>query len=420
MGYHYESTATMQRDQITVLRPGLVFDGTGAASKKNTIIVVQASKIVYVGSEQGFDIPAEARYVDLPGKSVLPGLVDSHIHLALGTYGGYLDVMKDTDGIQLATGIINAREMLHAGITTVKDCGARNRVAFDLRNAWKLGLFDGPRILVCGRPLCITGGHFRFCNDNECDSPWDVRKRVRQMLAEGADFIKLMASGGGTPGTDNSRPSFEEEEIQAAVQEAEKFGKTVTAHCEAYECVGRAARAGVHTLAHLGFTKPDGTRGFDEEAVRTIVQKGLYVDPTLQTASAQRDSLREKKKIGTLTEQEKAALEAAEYKVKIKQENLARMLRMGVKFAAGSDGWGLEKCTRLVRTLELMVESGMSRSDAIVSATKNGAESIRMGDLYGTIAEGKEADIIAVNCDPTENISVLRSPVMVMQAGRII
>jgi imidazolonepropionase-like amidohydrolase len=410
----------MQGNEMIVLKPAQIFDGTGAPSEKNTVVLICGRKIVYVGSEGGFDIPSDARYIDLPDQTVLPGLVDSHIHLALGTYGTYLDMMRDTDGVQLATGIVNAREMLRAGITTAKDCGARNRVAFDLRDAWKLGLVEGPRILVSGRPLCITRGHFHFCNNNECDGPWEVRTRVRQMVAEGADFIKLMASGGGTPGTDNSRASFEEEEILAAVQEAEKFGKTVTAHCEAHECVGRATRAGVHTLAHLGFIKPDGTRGFDEKAVRTIVQKGLYVDPTLQTASAQRDALREKKKANTLTDQEKATLEAAEYKIKVKQENLARMMRMGVKFAAGSDGWGLGKCTRLVRTLELMVEAGVSPSAVLVSATKNGAESIRMGHLFGTICEGKEADIIAVDGDPTENISCLRSPVMVIQSGRII
>src|SRR5208283_720645 len=305
--------------------------------------------------------------------------------------------------------------MLHAGITTVKDCGARNQVTFDLRNAWRLGLIEGPRILVCGRPLCITRGHFYFCNDNDCTGPWEVRKRVRQMVGEGADFIKLMASGGGTPGTDNSRPSFEDEELTAAVQEAEKFGKTVTAHCEAYECIGRAARAGVNTLAHLGFIKPDGTRGFDEQAIQTIVQKGLYVDPTLQTASSQRDALRKKT---TLTSEEKTALEAAEYKIKKKQENVTKMFRMGVKFSAGSDGWGLGKCTRLVRTLELMVEAGVPCSETLISATKNGAESIRMGHLFGTIGQGKEADIIAVEGDPTSDITKLKSPYMVMQAGR--
>lgn len=400
----------------------MVVDGTGAAPRKNTVVVVNGSKIAFVGSEGEFDIPAgkSCRYVDLPGKTVLPGLVDAHIHLALGTYGSYMDVMKDSDGVQLATGIINAKQMLDAGITTANDCGARNRVTFDLRDGWRRGLYPGPRMLVSGRPLTVTGGHFYFCNDNECDGPWEVRKRVRQMIKEGADFIKLMASGGGTPGTDNSRPSFEEEEIRAAVEEAEKSGKTVTAHCEAYECVGRAARAGVHTLAHLGFIMPDGGRGFDEEAVRTIVKKGLYVDPTLQTASALRDSLREKKAKYSLTDQERASLEDAEYKIKKKQENFARMLKMGVKFVAGSDGWGLGKCTRLVRTLELMVEAGMSPLEAIVSVTGRVAEASKMSHIYGTIAEGKEADIIAVNGNPTENISALRSPVIVVQAGRII
>ena len=407
----------MQTINTTILKPEWVFDGTSPTRRKNTIVAVRASKIVYVGSEGGFDVPKDANYLDLAGKTVLPGLVDSHIHLALGTYGTYMEVMRDSDGVQLASGIVNAREMLHAGITTVKDCGARNQVTFDLRNAWRLGLIEGPRVLVCGRPLCITRGHFYFCNDNECNGPWEVRKRVRQMVGEGADFIKLMASGGGTPGTDNSRPSFEEEELIAAVQEAEKFGKTVTAHCEAYDCVGRAARAGVNTLAHLGFIKPDGTRGFDEQAIQIIVQKGLYVDPTLQTASSQRDALREKT---MLTLQEKSALEAAEYKIKMKQENVAKMFKMGVKFSAGSDGWGLGKCTRLVRTLELMVEAGVPCSEAIISATKNGAESIRMGHLFGTIGQGKEADIIAVEGDPTSDITQLRSPSMVMQAGRII
>jgi imidazolonepropionase-like amidohydrolase len=310
--------------------------------------------------------------------------------------------------------------MLRAGITTAKDCGARNKVAFDLRNAGKLGLFEGPRILVSGRPLCITGGHFNFCNDNVCDSPWEVRARVRQMISEGADFIKLMASGGGTPGTDNKRPSFEEEELVAAVEEAKKFGKTVTAHCEAYESVGRAARAGVQTLAHLGFILPDGTRGFDEQAVRTIADGGLYVDPTLQTASYERDSLREKERTGTLTSEEKAVLDAAEYKIGKKQDNLLRMFKMGVKFAAGSDGWGLGKCTRLVRTLELMVEAGIPPSEVIVSATKNGAESVGLGHLFGTIAEGMEADLLVIQGNPTVDVGLLRAPLMVMRAGKVV
>jgi len=413
----------MQLDEIAILRPEWLLDGTGAAPMKNTVVAVDGSKILFVGPEEGFDIPSgrKCRQLDLTGKTLLPGLIDSHIHLGLGIDGGYLNMMKNSDGVQLASGIANARQTLKAGITTVKDCGARNRVAYDLRDARRLGLFEGPKILVCGRPLCITGGHFHFCNGNECDGPWEVRRRVRQMLKEGSDFIKLMASGGGTPGTDNRRPSFKEEEIAAAVEEAENFGKTVTAHCEAFDSVGRAARAGVHVLAHLGFLMPDGTRGFDEDAVQTIVKRGLYVDPTLQTASAVRDSLREKNRRGEpLTEKEKASLEDAEYKIRRKQENFSRMLKMGVEFVAGSDGIGLGNCARLVRTLELMVEAGMAPTDAITSATGRAAEAAKISHIVGTITKGKEADIIAVGGDVTSSISVLWSPRMVMQGGRII
>jgi len=414
---------TMQQDEVLVLRPDLVIDGTGTLPRRDTIVAVDGSRILFVGSEGELDLPPSKKpnYIDLSGKTILPGLVDDHVHLALGISGGYEVMMRDSDGIHLLTGVRNAEQALRAGITTMKDCGARNRVAFDMRDGRNRGLFQGPRILVSGRPLCITGGHFHFCNDNECNGPSEVRKRTSQMLKEGVDFVKLMASGGGTKGTDSRRPSFEEEEIRAAVEEAEKVGKTVSAHCEAYESVGRAARAGVHVIQHAGFIMPDGSRGFDEDAVRTMVRKGLYYDPTLQTGSSLLDSLREKEKGGeSLTKEEKAQLESAEYKIKRKSENFMRMAKMGVKIVAGSDGIGLGNSTRLVRTLELMVDAGMSPLEAIVSATGRVAEAIKMNHIFGVLAEGREADMIAVNGDPTKNISVLRSPSMVMQAGRVI
>jgi len=413
----------MRYDEVTILRPELLIDGTGTPPRKEVIVAVEGTKILFVGSEGEFEPPSgrDVRHMDLAGKTILPGLVDDHVHLALGTSGGYEAMMKDSDGIQLVTGIVNAGQALRAGITTIKDCGARNRISFDLRDAQTRGLILGPRMLVSGRPLCITGGHFHFCNDNECDGPWEVRKKARQMLKEGVDFIKLMASGGGTKGTDNKRPSFEEEEIRAAVEEAEKFGKTVSAHCEAYESVGRAARGGVHIIQHAGFIRPDGTRGFDEEAVRTMVEKGLYYDPTLQTGSFLMDMLREKKTLGEpLSEKEKEQLANAEYKIRQKSESLLKMVKMGVKLVAGSDGIGLGNCTRLVRTLELMVEAGITPLEAIVSATGRAAEAVKMNHVFGILAEGRQADIIAVNSDPTRNISVLRSPVMVMQAGKLI
>jgi imidazolonepropionase-like amidohydrolase len=158
----------------------------------------------------------------------------------------------------------------------------------------------------------------------------------------------------------------------------------------------------------------------EEDAVKTMVKKGLYYDPTLQTGSSLVDSLRAKERRGDLTKEEKAQLKSAEYKIKRKSENFMRMAKMGVKIVAGSDGIGLGNSTRLARTLELMVEAGMAPLEAIVSATGRAAEAIKMNHIFGILAEGREADIIAVNGDPTKNISVLRSPSMVMQAGSVI
>ncbi len=195
----------------------------------------------------------------------------------------------------------------------------------------------------------------------------------------------------------------------------------MSAHCEAYESVGNAARAGVDVLEHCGFILKDGWRGFDEEAVRTMAEKKLYYDPTLQTGSSARDALREKETSGeTLTEDERSTLEGLEYKIKRKSENLARMVEMGVQVVAGSDGIGLGNSARLIRAMELMVEAGMPPMQVIAAATGNAARAMRMDRLLGAVKRDLEADIIAVEQDPSVDISSLRSLKMVMQSGKIV
>ena len=410
-------------DSFTVLRARRLIDGTGREPVDFPVVVVKNDIISEVGVKGQIEPQGggEVREVNLENSTLLPGLTDSHLHLALGTRGSYEKMMRETDGVHLMTGIANAREALHAGVTTVKEAGARNRVALDLREGWRRGLIEAPRLIVSGRPLTVPGGHFHFCNDNECEGVDEVRRRVRQLVEEGVDFIKIMASGGGTRGTSNRQASFSEEELRAAVEEAHGLNKTVSAHCEAYESVGNAARAGVDVLEHCGFILPDGSRGFDEEAVRTMVDEELYYDPTLQTGSAVRDALREREQRGgALTESEKSTLERQEYKIRRKSENLALMVETGVQIVAGSDGIGLGNSARLVRAMELMVEAGMSPMQVIVAATSNAAKALGMGHMFGAIKEGLEADIIAVEGDPSANISSLRSLKMVMQSGKIV
>ena len=406
-----------------VLRARKLIDGSGKNPIDFPVVIVKEGEIVEVGVEGQVNVPSgeSVKEIVLKKETLLPGLVDSHIHLALGTGGGYEAMMREPDGIQLMTGIINAHQALYSGITTVKEAGARNRVALDLKEGWKMGLIEAPRLVVSGRPITMTGGHFHFCNNNEADGVDEVRKKVRQLVKEDVDVIKVMASGGGTPGTDNRQASFSEDELTALVEEAHKYNRTTFAHCEAIESVGNAARAGVDVLEHCGFILPDGSRGFDEEAVKTIVRNKLFYNPTLQTGSKIIDSLRMKRSHEkVLTEKEKKSLERLEYKIRRKQENMMRMVKMGVQIVAGSDGIGLGNSDRLIRAMELMVEAGLTPMQVIAAATSNGAKAMNMSNLFGTVKKGLKADIIAVEGDPSENISTLRSIKMVMSEGKIV
>jgi len=410
-------------DSFKIIRARRLIDGTGRDPIDYPVVIVKNSKIVQAGVESDIDIPVgnSVEEVNITDGTILPGLIDSHVHLALGTQGRYEEMMMESNGVHLMTGIVNSRIALEAGITTIKEAGARDQVTLDLREGWRMGLIEAPRLSVSGRPLTAPGGHFHFCNDNEAKSVDEVRRRVRQFVNEGVDLIKIMASGGGTTGTRNSMASFTEDELRAAVDEAHRHDRTTFAHCEAYDSVGNAARAGVDVLEHCGFILSDGTRGFDEAAVRTMAEKGLYYNPTLQTGSKRRDALKERKRLGkSLTGEEEEILERLEYKIRRKSENLMRMVGIGVQVVAGSDGIGLGNSAQLIRTMELMVEAGMDPLQVIASATSTAAKAMKMDHLFGTITEGLEADIITVEGDPSSDISRLRSPTMIIQAGKVV
>jgi imidazolonepropionase-like amidohydrolase len=413
----------------SVIRASHLIDGTGKKPVNDPVIVIKDDRIHHISSEGESEIPLGARIkeLDLEGQTILPGLVDTHIHLTLGTYGGYSKIVMETDPVHLMAGVANARSALHAGITTMMDAGARNFVAQSLREGINMGLVEGPRLLVAGRPLTITGGHFHFCNDNEADGVDLVIKRVRQFVKEDVDFVKIMASGGGSAkmgsfgGPTASQVAFNEAELCSAVDESHKFGRVTTAHCEAYESVGNAARAGVDILCHCGFILPDGSRSFDEEAVRVMDEKGLYYNPTLQTGSNRYDILVSKKNEGrVLTGEEEITLNALEYKFQRKYDNIMRFIKMGVNIIAGSDATGLGNSTRLLRAMEMMVEAGMSPLNVISSATNTAAKAYKMDNLFGTIKAGLKADIISVDGNPEKDISDLRKIKFCMKEGKII
>ena len=195
---------------------------------------------------------------------------------------------------------MNAMIHLKAGVTTLRENGARNKVTFNLREGAHRGYVTAPRLLLCGRPVTVTGGHFYWCNQ-QADGIEGVRAAVRELVKDGADHIKIMASGGGTAITDLRRPSYTVEELRAIVDEAHNMGKPTTAHCLATGSIVNALDAGVDMIEHAGFIEPDGSYRFDPRIAERIAEQGTYVSPTVQTGYRGMEALLNKQEREGLT-----------------------------------------------------------------------------------------------------------------------
>ena len=384
---------------MKVITCGTCIDGTGAPAIQNAIILVEGATIRAVGEEGTVDVPRgrDIETIDCSQLTVLPGLIDSHLHLALGAGGFYEEMFAHSDAHLLLTGFVNARSVLDAGITTLQDLGTRNRVAFDLRDAAATGLLQAPRMRLSGRAITMTGGHFYFCNA-VADGVEAVRRTARQLIADGADVIKVMASGGGTRITDRRRASYSVEELRAATEVAHSAGKTAVAHCHATQAILNALDAGFDVIEHCSFLEPDGPypgHRFQEDVARAIVKAGVLVDHLLPTT-----------------------VDPVELAYKF--ENFAGLRRAGVQMLAGTDDLFLDLMGQLPFVLELMVRGGMTPMEALVSATSKPAQAMGLDGLIGTVERGKEADLIAVRGNPLEDIRTLNSTSMVMKGGTVI
>ena len=378
---------------------GRIIDVKHGRAVENAVLIIDGSKLTTVDEESAVDIPKgeDVEEIDCSGKTVLPGLVDTHLHFALGAGANYEEMFQWPDSLQLVSGVLNARLTLESGVTTARDCGARNKVALDLREAARRNLFLAPRLLVCGRSITMTGGHFYFCNA-EADGYDGVRRATRQLLKEGVDFIKIMASGGGTQGTIRQRASYTVEELRGAVDEAHGQGKTVTAHCHATQAIANATEAGVDVIEHCTFIEPDGKglrHVFREDVAREVVRKGVYVDNVV-IAMMDRDRL--------------------EWCLR----NFRGFRRLGARIIAGTDGLGLYKTAGLPYVLEMMVRAGMPPMEAIQAATIRSAEASGLEDVVGSLEAGKDADLVVIEGDPLEDIRALRNPSLVMKGGVVI
>lgn len=404
--------------QYTRIRAARLVDGISAAPILDGAVLVQDDQIVAVGPADQVTAPSGAtvRERHYPGGTLMPGLIDVHAHLTFGTAGrSYETVMsEDSDDLMLVRAVRNCQIHLKAGITTIRDCGARNRTTLSLRDAASAGLFPSPRLLVSGPPITHTKGHFWWCN-GEADGIDGVRAQARKLLDCGVDFLKIMASGGGTKGTDQSRASYSVEEIAAAVQEARRDGKLTTAHCLAADGVANAVAAGIDQVEHINFIQPDGSRRFDLAVAERIVEKGVVVSPTIQTGYRQIERLRDKH---AKTDAEQATLADLEYKLETKLSFVNRLRELGAKIVMGTDA--IATFGDYTVGLELLNRAGLSPMEVLKAATSAAADAIGLGDVVGRLQIGKAADIVVVNGDPTADIRAAGDIALVMRAGEVI
>jgi imidazolonepropionase-like amidohydrolase len=364
--------------------------------------------------------------VDATRFTLMPGLIDCHLHLAAfncSTFNNYrVSIWEVTPELQSFYMLFHAQLCLEMGFTTLRDLGratSRGHFVYEacaVRDAINAGIFPGPRLQVCGRPI-ITGSHLDLTLPRAAlrppgftaDGPWALRALAREHLRIGADVLKTSVSGGG--GTQDEEPdvrNMTQEELEAIVDEGHAFHKPTAAHCFTAESHKMCVRAKVDTIEHMVF--------HDKESISMIKDSGIPVTPTLAHRTDHAIQLR--RELGTA----EFVLKKMKYLQPFCFETFQKMHRAGVKIAMGTDMGFEPDMGSNAAELEIYVKLGMSPMDAILTATRNAAQAIKVDSELGTLEADKLADIIAVNGDPLKDISCLqqkRNIVLVMKEGRV-
>ena len=404
----------------TVLEAAAVLDVDRGQVIDNGYVLVAGEKIRSWGRRVDLpSLPPDAAVLSFPRQTLLPGLINSHAHLCMPSEGQPF-YLKQSDEMALLTAVRNMRRELSSGVTTVRDCGDQNGVLFALRQAVQRGILEGPRLILSGPPLTMTGGHAHFLG-GVADGPVEIDREVRRRVADGADFIKLIGTGGGTPGTQPAQASYTREELAAAVSAAHRLDVPVTVHCRGIPGILNAIEVGADQIEHACFERPDGSLSFDPELARRMARAGIGVTPTIQLYRDAQAHLQKKSADRGLNAAERQHLERLPGIVESKQQALRGFLDAGVNVVAGNDaGLPYTGFGDLSQELDAMMSGGMTAMQAIIAATKTAAGMLRMEDQIGSIQPVKQADLLIVDGDPTTDLSTLSRVRLVMQAGRIV
>jgi imidazolonepropionase-like amidohydrolase len=401
-----------------VIHAGRLIDGVDKAPRANVSILIHDDRIA--GVENGFVSPPGAEVIDLSKETVLPGLIDCHVHITSQNDGGnpIVEHVTGTEYDDAVRSTAYARNTLLSGFTSVRDVGADAGVVIALKKAIQKGIIEGPRMWVAGPPLGPTGGHGDSANgldpalshpgwdNNIVDSPEQARHIVRKLRQEGADLIKIMPSGGVLSiGDDPNRQLMADDEIAAVIQTAHALGMKVAAHAHGKKAIDAAVRLGIDSIEHGSFA--------DEESYKLMKEHGTYLVPTMLIAQSVVDLAK------THPEQlnPSSAAKALQVGPRIRQ-NLHDAYEAGVKIAFGTDQ-GLVPHGQNAREFALMVGAGMKPMDAIIAATGSAADLIGDTADIGSVRPGRFADIVAVDGDPLADVTVLEHVQFVMKGGTV-
>lgn len=380
-----------------ILRAARLVDGLNRSAALSPILGIEAGRIVELRSGSS-DVASEA--ADLADVTLLPGLIDTHLHLVCNPRRrSYFDPNESRAHILLRA-VGNAQSLLRAGVTTAGDCGGPNDVIFPLRDAISDGTLQGPRIVASGAPIVIRGGHgAEFAR--EADTRDELLQAVDEQIAAGADFIKIMATGGGGDGPGTAY--YSAADLRAVVERAADAGKRVAAHAHGCAGIRNCVEAGIQRIEHSSFFGNEGAE-FDEGLAREIAAREIHVSPT------------------NVIDYRRIQQGGVGAPRALLNRNWRAQYELGVKFAASSDAGVTDMfCDDYALIPELMVsELGMTPEQAISACTRTAAETLGVASEIGSLEIGKNADIVAVKGNPLDDITTLRRIVWVMRGGRVI
>jgi len=408
-----QQPAAADTSRPVVVVPAAVWDGVAAAPVRGWVVVVRGERIVAAGPSARVEVPASAERLELAGTTLIPGLIEGHSHLFLHPYDETLwddQVLKEPAGIRMARAVAHAAATVGAGITTVRDLGTEGMADYDvqLRRAVEQGIVPGPRILATTRAIVATGSYGPRRPNYAFDPPQGAEEAsgaeqlmrvVRDQVGRGADWVKVYADYGWGP-DGKAKPTFSQGELNVLVATARGAGAPVAAHATTAEGMRRAALAGVTTIEHGDAGTPD--------VFRLMRQRGVGYCPTLAAGEA----------YATYFEGWEKGKSPAPASVLEKQKSFRAALDAGVSICFGGDV-GVFPHGDNVRELELMVEYGMSPLAALRSATSGNARLFHLDDRVGRIVPGMLADLVAVEGDPTRDITALRRVRAVLASGRL-